>query len=469
MSALPPPVAAAGGGTTYECPYCRLASDASGTSCPHCGAPVDVRARTTSSGWQAQPPVRDLARIQFGRSTCQVSGTYVPAAEFRLAEGDRIFFSHHVLLWADPDVRLGNQPLGGAWNRTRAGLPLVMMEATGPGAVALSDDHAGETLAVPLVPGRGIDVREHRFLTATANVRYQWFRSNVWYRTRNGDETETHYPAGAYLDRFEAVDTPGLLLLHSPGNVFVRDLAAGQSICVHPGAFVWKDETVEMNLHLERPGGTFWLSSWQPASPFVRLVGPGRVAVSSVFERAEHTGRISGTSPATQVDWSRRGVSVAAVATAAARFDDGPLRAAVGGLLGPSGFAEADHRDDGPTSTTTWRHPSGMAIAVGVVSPATLVSLAQTLSGMVGSSGLSGMLANRAGSLVTAMGQTASRGGTPVEGLPVPATWRAKPGEGHLVLARDPNPLLVTVTGSMSEDDLRSWAMSVGHAAVTAG
>jgi hypothetical protein len=50
-----------------------------------------------------------MARIQFGQSTCQISGNYVPAAEFRLGGGDRIFFSHHVLLWADRTVSLGNQ------------------------------------------------------------------------------------------------------------------------------------------------------------------------------------------------------------------------------------------------------------------------------------------------------------------------------------------------------------------------
>ena len=84
---------------TYTCRYCRLASEGASTSCPHCGAPVDVRARVSDSGWEEQPPIQNMARIQFGQSTCQVEGLYVPVADMRLAPEDWVFFSHHVLLW----------------------------------------------------------------------------------------------------------------------------------------------------------------------------------------------------------------------------------------------------------------------------------------------------------------------------------------------------------------------------------
>ena len=89
---------------TYTCRFCRLPSDASGTACPHCGAPVDVRAVVSQSGWQEQPAIKDMARIQFGQSTCQIEGTYVPTADFKLTGDDSIYFSHHTLLWAEPTV-----------------------------------------------------------------------------------------------------------------------------------------------------------------------------------------------------------------------------------------------------------------------------------------------------------------------------------------------------------------------------
>jgi uncharacterized protein (AIM24 family) len=49
-------------------------------------------------------------------------------------------------------------------------MPLVMAEARGPGHVALSDNQAGEVVALPLQHGQQIWVREHRFLTATGNT-----------------------------------------------------------------------------------------------------------------------------------------------------------------------------------------------------------------------------------------------------------------------------------------------------------
>ena len=51
-----------------------------------------------------------------------------------------------------------------------SGLPLIMVEARGPGRIALSGDRPGELIALPLMPGRTMWTREHRFLTATGNV-----------------------------------------------------------------------------------------------------------------------------------------------------------------------------------------------------------------------------------------------------------------------------------------------------------
>ena len=65
-----------------------------------------MRQRTTDSGWTELPAIPDMARIQFGQSTCQIEGAYVPVADMNLAAGDSVYFSHHVLLWQDPSVEL---------------------------------------------------------------------------------------------------------------------------------------------------------------------------------------------------------------------------------------------------------------------------------------------------------------------------------------------------------------------------
>ena len=290
----------------YTCPYCRLASDGGSRTCPHCGAPVDVRLKVSDSGWIEQPPIRDMARIRFSRSTCQISGEYVPVAEMGLHDDDWVYFSHHVLLHTDPQVRLDSMPMKGAWKRMRAGMPLIMMRAQGPGHIAFSADHPGETLAVPLAPGRVIDVMEHRFLVATGNVAYDWQNSNVWFTTPGDDNKEEwHYPLGQTMDTFAVTGGNGLLLLHAPGNTFIRDLGHGQRILVQPSGLIWKDQSVRMFLHFEYPHGNYWYSSarWQAKSTWLTLEGPGRIAVQSVFERPEPTGTVRRSSGATTQYW----------------------------------------------------------------------------------------------------------------------------------------------------------------------
>jgi uncharacterized protein (AIM24 family) len=290
---------------TYTCPYCRIPSDGAGGTCPHCGAPVDVRERVSDSGWAEQPPIRDMARIHFGRSTCQIIGKYVPVAEMNLHDDDAVYFSHHVLLHAEPRVRLDTMRMASGWNRMLAGMPLIMMTAQGPGHIAFSADRPGETLAVPLQHNQAVDVVEHRFLVATANVTYRWENSGIWFATQKGDDQEYHYPLGMTMDRFWAQGGPGLLLLHAPGNTFIRDLGPGDRILIQPSGLIWKDPQVRMSLHFEYPHGAYWFSSarWQAKSVWLALHGPGRIAIQSVFERPEMVGQVINSCSATTQVW----------------------------------------------------------------------------------------------------------------------------------------------------------------------
>ncbi len=286
------------------CLYCRLPHEGAVPNCPNCGAPLDVRTSVSRSGWVQQPPIRDMTRIQFGRSRVQVEGRQVPIADFTLAEGDSLYFSHHALLWTEPGTTLGNSGLGGGWKRMIAGLPLIMMEARGPGRLALSDNDAGELIALPLRQGQAMWVREHRFLVATATVAYSFEPTGIWYSTGSGDDKETHYPLGQYGDVFSAPSDPGLLLLHAPGNAFLRDLGPGETLLVQPGALVYRDVGVTAHLHLEYPRfqGVSWRSTYDHRMVWLRLVGPGRVAVQSVF--GHQTGeRITGNSGASTQSW----------------------------------------------------------------------------------------------------------------------------------------------------------------------
>ena len=276
--------------TTYRCRFCRTESSGAGSTCPACGAPVDIKERTTTSGWTELPAIADMARIQLGQSSFQISGKFVPVAEVKLAEGDAMFFPHPSLLWQEPSVTVAARSLHKAWNRMRAGLPIVLLDATGPGRIAFSHDTPGELLAVPLQPGTSVDVREHQMVAATGPLAYDWVDSGIWFVTSGGsrqdeasgtkllrmgldlagmadggdddrgNETELHFPLGQYLDRFTATDRPGAVLVQVGGNAFMRELAAGESILVKPPALLFKDPSVALQSSydkLEDPGTDF--------------------------------------------------------------------------------------------------------------------------------------------------------------------------------------------------------------------
>jgi uncharacterized protein (AIM24 family) len=275
------------------------------STCPSCGAGLRQPPHVAESGWIQLPARKDMTKLQIGNSSCQIEGVYVPAADMKLAAGDSVYFAHHVLLWKDPQVNIATMPLAGGWKRVFAGLPLIMTMAEGPGHIAFSQDNPGELIPVALHPGQSIDVREHMLLVATSNVTYDWFQTGIWFRTRQGKEVETHYPVGCFMDRFASAHTPGLLILHAGGNVFTRTLAPGQTILVKPAALVFKDPTVQMQLHFEHPSGLFSMwGNWGNRYLWLRLSGPGRVAVQSVYERMEgESQQMTSWSNATATRW----------------------------------------------------------------------------------------------------------------------------------------------------------------------
>ena len=187
--------------STYTCAWCHQSSDGSTITCPSCGAPVDIRRRISASGWTQLPPVPDMTRIQFGRSTCQIEGAYVPVADMNLAGDESVYFSHHVLLWQDPAVELSPLPLKGAWNRMLAGMPLILLQAGGPGHIAFSRDAPGELVVVPLQPGAAVDVRENHFLVASSPVGYDWCETGVWFTTggSGGSSSRSSSPRSSAL------------------------------------------------------------------------------------------------------------------------------------------------------------------------------------------------------------------------------------------------------------------------------
>ena len=290
-----------------QCRWCGAARQLGALNCPSCGVAVHqpAPAAPSSSGWEEMPAIANMAKLRVGTATCQIEGTFVPVADFGLAAGDKVYFAHHVLLWRDDKVSVVTMPLKGAWKRLFAGMPLVMTEAHGPGHIAFSRDDPGEMIALPLQPGQSVDVREHMFLVATHEVTYDWFTTGIWLATGSGKERETHYPIGMFMDRFSAGKEPGLLLLHATGNAFVRNLDAKQTMLVKPAALIYKDPSVSMSMHLETAAGQMpGIFAGRKIFPWLRLHGPGRVAVQSAYEPMETDNKtITGSSQTSSNYW----------------------------------------------------------------------------------------------------------------------------------------------------------------------
>jgi uncharacterized protein (AIM24 family) len=224
-----------------QCRWCHAQSPTSSRTCDRCGAPLDVRDAVTDSGWREAPRLRDLTEVHWASSSCQLDAGVVPVVEMALAEADSVFFEHHAMLWKDETVPMSVMSTPGGAKRLLSGLPFVLSVARGPGRVALSRDAAGELIVLPIDQPAEVDVREHALVVASGTLTYS-FEKLPGVRAMLASGT------GMYVDRYVAQEGPGLLVLHGYGNVFQRTLGAGESILVGPGAFLYKDSTVTMEV-----------------------------------------------------------------------------------------------------------------------------------------------------------------------------------------------------------------------------
>jgi uncharacterized protein (AIM24 family) len=255
------------------CSWCQAQSPLEARTCTSCGAPLDVSNLVSDSGWRSAPRIRDMTEIRFGHSTCQVEGEIVPVAEIALGGHDAIFFEHHVMLWKDTQVAMSVMPIQGGIKRALAGMPFIVSIASGNGRIAFSRDAAGELVVMPLHPGMELDVREHAFLLASQTIEYSYTRIQGLRNILFGGQ-------GMFMDRFVTRTAPGLLILHGYGNVLERRLDQGESVLLEPGAFLYKDASVTMNVETQKlTTGLFGGVGMNLA----RMTGPGRLGIQSMY------------------------------------------------------------------------------------------------------------------------------------------------------------------------------------------
>ena len=224
-----------------------------------------------------QPPVLLPTRIDEGQApgvAYRVEGELVPVLHVRLDGSVRLYFEHHVVLWKDPGLQIGIHQMKGAFKRVIAGMPIFMTETESPGEIAFSRDDPGHLLSLHLPPGQSIEVREHQFLAATANVDYS-------FRRLRGVSNMLFGGTGFFIDRFQAVGHEGVVWLHGYGNVFEKTLDPGEQIDVEAGGWVYRDEAVAMQQTVY--GLKTGIFGGSGNLVFNRFTGPGRVGIQSAY------------------------------------------------------------------------------------------------------------------------------------------------------------------------------------------
>jgi len=220
--------------------------------------------------------------LKVGDLTITIEGELVPVVDVMLGNQVSIYFEHHILLWKHPGVQLGFKSIKGAAKRIFAGLQIFISEAHGPGNISFSRDSVGQIVALRLQPGQQVDVREHQFLLATSNVDYG-------FTYVKGIANILLSRTGLFIDQFKAQNSEGLLLLHGYGNVFEKTLAPGEVLDVEPGAWLWKDPGVRMEVTTvassQRGGGIMGaIGGMLGGASFTlnRFTGPGRLGIQSM-------------------------------------------------------------------------------------------------------------------------------------------------------------------------------------------
>lgn len=209
----------------------------------------------------------------FGGVTYHIGGELVPVLSVDVSR-QSVYFEHHILLWKNPSVSIGIRPVKGAIKRMMAGMQIFVTEASGNGVIAFSRDGAGHILPVHLDAGEELHVREHQFLAATGNIDYTFERVR-------GISNMLFGQTGFFIDKFRGDGGAGVLWLHGYGNVFEKTLAAGESIDIEPGGWLYKDPGVKMQTVVDRLTSGFFGAGFN----FVvnRFTGPGRVGIQSMY------------------------------------------------------------------------------------------------------------------------------------------------------------------------------------------
>jgi uncharacterized protein (AIM24 family) len=204
--------------------------------------------------------------------TYHIQGPLDPALIVEITPDQPIYFEHDIVNWKHPTVTVGLRPMKGLWRRLMAGMQFFLTEARGHGMIAFSRNGIGQVFPILLEEGQAVDVRQHQFLAATKDVDYGFKLVRGFLNLVLGQN-------GVFMATFNAKTGPGILWLHGAGNVSEKTLAAGESVDIEPGGWVYQDAGVQMSTVYARFINTLFGRS---SIIMNRMTGPGRVGIQTL-------------------------------------------------------------------------------------------------------------------------------------------------------------------------------------------
>lgn len=202
----------------------------------------------------------------------KTDGKLTPSLILEITENQPVMFEHHTMSWKTPSLNTVSSKWNRRFKRAIAGMPIILLETSGHGTISLSRHSVGHIFEMKLQPGQTLDVREHQYVAATANLDYSFNHTvNVPGVTFGG--------TGFFIDHFKATDGEGTVWLHSYGDAVEIELAEGEQIDIDSGSWIYKDSTVEIE-NIKDCYATGLASSH--CLIYKRVTGPGRIGMQTI-------------------------------------------------------------------------------------------------------------------------------------------------------------------------------------------
>jgi uncharacterized protein (TIGR00266 family) len=210
----------------------------------------------------------------------RVLGTTMPVLEVQLQPGQSVISQGGEMSWMTPSVTMSTQTSGaggsglaGVFKRAVAGGTIFMSQFTaqgGVGVVAFAAKMPGHIRAINVNAGREFMVSRHGFLAATDAVTLNLgFQQKLGVGIFSGN--------GFILQRIAGEGTAWIEL---SGELVTYDLAAGETMMVHPGHIGLFDASVQLDIQMVK--GIKNMLFGADTIFLAKLTGPGTVYLQTM-------------------------------------------------------------------------------------------------------------------------------------------------------------------------------------------